>query len=96
MPPQSMERRMGGFWVEQGTMRHPYHGKPALAYAALVMPYWSLVVLFMALPLWIGVRILRRRWDRNRGLCSSCGYELRATPERCPECGRVPAVEAAE
>jgi hypothetical protein len=58
---------------------------------SLSAPYWSLIICLMVLPgLWIHF-YLRRRWRTHTGFCEICGYDLRATPDRCPECGIVPA-----
>jgi hypothetical protein len=64
----------------------------------LTLPYWFLALVASLVPgLWIarfGVLLAqywRGRRRRSAGLCPSCGYDLRATPQRCPECGRMPA-----
>jgi predicted amidophosphoribosyltransferase len=53
---------------------------------------WFVILLFALLPLVAGVRLARRRRRARRlaaGCCIACGYDLRASPERCPECGRA-------
>jgi hypothetical protein len=55
---------------------------------AVQAPDWTLVLLFGILPAFKLRKILRVRSYRKRGLCPGCGYDLRATPARCPECGR--------
>jgi hypothetical protein len=52
------------------------------------VPDWVLAGAFAVLP---AVWVFRRpRSHRNR-CCGNCGYDLRATPDRCPECGTTPA-----
>ena len=57
---------------------------------------WILIVAMLLLPaLLMGmVRLIiqmRRRAATAAGRCAQCGYDLRATPDRCPECGAAPA-----
>jgi hypothetical protein len=59
----------------------------------LQFPYWQLGIVFGILPVcWLinTVRVYGHRKRDVAGLCLICGYDLRATPERCPECGTVP------
>jgi hypothetical protein len=77
----------GGFaWHER---RNAQRG---LLYGMGVVPLWSMALVTAAAPVsWAVVRVRARLRDRRRGgmRCSKCGYDLRATPERCPECGEV-------
>jgi hypothetical protein len=74
-----------GFFLDRRPGRR---GEPRWS---LVFPIWLMVAVTAVLPAWVMPGRIRRRRRRARGACLSCGYDLRATPERCPECGVVPA-----
>lgn len=72
-----------GFRVAAGTL-----GTWGWKFGAVLVPYWALLIP-LALASSTGLRraIVRAR-RRRRGQCVACGYDLRQSPERCPECGR--------
>lgn len=56
-----------------------------------IIPFWIPAAFTGAFPMVLIARkvrsVYRRRWRREQGRCASCGYDLRASRERCPECG---------
>ena len=61
------------------------------------VPYWLIVVVTGVVPAWYFRRlgVVRQRFRASRGLCGRCGYDLRASRERCPECGKRMTTHAA-
>ena len=96
-PPISRPGRYGHVgWVSgRGTLFDLRSGlwETSVRWFHLRLPSW-LVLCVLLIP---GVFMVRPaakrflRWDRYPpGHCRVCGYDLRATPDRCPECGTVP------
>jgi hypothetical protein len=57
----------------------------------IMLPHWVVALITATMPaLWLR-KHLKERGRTDPGHCRSCGYDLRATPERCPECGTIPA-----
>ena len=53
----------------------------------LSLPDWSITATTGVLTTILLYRWWRRRSRLRKGLCPQCAYDLRASTERCPECG---------
>jgi hypothetical protein len=78
-----------GFDVYRAQVSHFVRLPPVTVWGVAV-PHGCVALALGALPAWALVRrgrcLRSRRW-REQGLCEECGYDLRATPGKCPECG---------
>lgn len=52
-------------------------------------PCWLVIIMAGILPVMWMRGLVRRRRFVPPGMCRVCGYDLRATPDRCPECGTI-------
>ena len=83
-------------WV---SLEGPYHRRrtPFRSIDGFVLPgtqvwfpIWPLIVLTALSPAAMLIGRLRSSRRVRSGCCRTCGYDLRATPELCPECGAAP------
>jgi hypothetical protein len=52
-----------------------------------IIPMWFVIALFTVLPVVSAFVFARKRSRRHHNRCLACGYDLRASIDRCPECG---------
>ena len=75
-----------------GGIQHRTVAAPGRRLSEIRFPIWT-AALALAVPPALAIR--RRRRERRlatAGRCPRCGYDLRATPHCCPECGATPAM----
>jgi hypothetical protein len=82
-----------GSWLGFGLAHwNVNNGNPAPLFSTeagmeVTIPAWFPMLLLAILPaIWLKSRNLKRK-RKLLGLCPKCGYDLRASPKRCPECG---------
>jgi hypothetical protein len=83
--------------IDVRTGLHQYPSRPRyweiqyrqrLGYGVRVgIPFWLPLLFTLAPPLWWLIQRLQNLRRRRDGLCRECGYDLRASSDRCPECG---------
>jgi hypothetical protein len=83
---------LSGYFAGFGYYHHtgPFSGTTIGGVGAVLIPHWCFAAMSAVLPaLWLR-RTLRRRKTAARlqaNACLACGYDLRASKDRCPECG---------
>jgi hypothetical protein len=85
-PGASFAKWLGIGWHRE-VLAKPTNDVTFRAASSFAIPTWMLVLGMGIWPVRSG-SVALRRWRRRRaGLCLVCGYDLRESVERCPECG---------
>ena len=61
-----------------------------LALGAGFIVVWMFISAFIIVGTLKGIRRRTKLRRYYAGQCLRCGYDLRGSPQRCPECGEVP------
>jgi hypothetical protein len=86
MPGAFLHEVMGFVHAQDQMVGPEYAPRP---YALWAAPIWPAIVVFALLPVARLCAAVVRKTRRAKGRCAKCGYDMRATPQRCPECGAV-------
>ena len=73
-----------GLGFKRVTFTHPRGG---YRLTIVALPWWLAAGGASVIPIVAGIARFRRGRPVRVGFCRACGYDLRASPERCPECG---------
>ena len=76
--PESLIERLG--------FPHEYGGAHGERWSC---PIWPLIVVAGLLSIPSSRSCISTRRRTAMGLCIACGYDLRETPDKCPECGTI-------
>jgi hypothetical protein len=88
LPPFTEFRLLGFQWIRFDETTQNSHAVRATQ--SVTFPLATIFLLTLSVPA-LRIKQLRNQDQRQcRLLCGTCGYDLRATPTCCPECGTVP------
>jgi hypothetical protein len=90
----AMQEADAAWWRAAGGPKFDFLGfkfgsivSPGYSHYVFDVPFWSLASVAALLPCVVAYRWLRRLRRAKLGLCVACGYDVRESHERCPECG---------
>jgi hypothetical protein len=92
IPPGYKVTRFG--FGEFGNTYEQFYSGHTLIVHGLIPPLSFGLLSAFQIKYWLRYRALQR--GVATGKCSQCGYDLRATPGRCPECGTVASEDVAQ
>jgi hypothetical protein len=75
-----------GWWQSRGVVYRHYVDSESKE-MVIGMPIWGAILVALAIPTKRLAGLIRRRQRKWGGRCPGCGYDVRSSSDRCPECG---------